>query len=198
MGATLYKEFKVFKMDVGLQYDDLFGTSETIVVASNHCEKNCFPHTYKWSFEFIGSLNSLQNIYLPKTAYFFDDGLSQSKTLANGKAFTSHVKSLYETAGPMKVNDLHEIGWFGYSWSEVTCSKFESTDHLKLFKYWLGTRYAARIETQADIESMLHEAYIAVPPGSEHPWIGCLWRLDASQVGKIQAAPVGTDFRMAI
>lgn len=194
MGATLFREHKVFKMDLGIDDGSMFG-GETVIVASLHCEKNCYPHTYNWSLEFIGGVDLFVNRYLPETAYFFDDGLSQGGHVPNGAAFERHLKKLYNTAGPLTVDELHSMGFHGYSWPEDQASKISDRSNLKTFTYWLGTRCAGKLDTDADVEKLIREAYEMVPSDAKNIWTFLLWRLDYTQVNQLQKAPDGTHFK---
>jgi len=185
MGATLFREHKVFKMDLGIDDGSMFG-GETVIVASLHCEKNCRPHTYKWSLEYIGGVDTFVSRYLPETAYFFDDGLSQCGYAPTGAAFKRHLKRLYNSAGLLTVDDLHSMGFHGYSWPEEQISKISDRSNLMKFSDWLGTRYAGKLDTDADVEKLIREAYEMVPSNVKNIWMFLLWRLDHTQVKKLQ------------
>lgn len=193
MGATLFRKHAVYKMDLGLQAASMFGGGETVCVASLHCEKNCYPHSYKWDFEFIGSVDLFQDRYLPETAYFFDDGLSQASYMPTGAAFTKHLKELYAKAGPLTVAAMHEMDWYGYSWSDTDVQLLTERAHLKEFTYYLGTRHAARVDDAGDVEKMVREAYQVIA-ASERVWLGRLWGLSASRVAELARVPDGTQF----
>lgn len=193
MGATLFRKHAVFKMDLGLQDASLFGGGETVCVASLHCEKNCYPHSYKWDFEFIGSVDLFQDRYLPETAYFFDDGLSQASYMPTGAAFTKHLKERYAKAGPLTVAAMQGMDWYGYSWSDTDVQLLTERAHLKEFTYYLGTRHAARVDDAGDIEKMVREAYQIIAT-SERVWLGRLWGLSASQVAELARVPDQTQF----
>lgn len=198
MGATLHRDFKVFKAFVGINDDDLFGNGETVIVMSEQAEKNCYPHSYKWRFEYIGGLNSFQQSYLPRTAYFYDDGQSQSPLVENGKQFSSHIKRLYELSDLLTVDQLHALGWYGYSWSEECFQKTTRTPSHKRFSNYLGTRYAHRLDGDDDVARMLREACDIVPPGSAHPWMAGLWRVDGWQFDEIERATESEDLKTAV
>ena len=193
MGATLVRKHAVYKMDLGLQTASMFGGGETVCVASLHCEKNSYPHSYKWDFEFIGSVDLFQDRYLPETAYFFDDGLSQASYMPTGAAFTKHLRELYAKAGPLTVTAMHEMDWFGYSWSDTDVQLLTERAHLKEFTYSLGTRHAARVDDAGDIEKMVREAYEVIA-ASERVWLSRLWSLSAANVAKLARVPDGTQF----
>ena len=187
MGATLFSQHKVFKSNVSVEENALFG-NETIVVASKRCEKNVYPHDYSWCIEFIGSEDTFINRYLPETAYFFDDGLSQASYLKNGKEFQEHIKQLYNKAKYLTVDELREIEFYGYSWPDESVEKLSDSRGLKEFSYYLGKRHARVIKSEDDVYRMVKEAYAIVPSTSKYIWMSCLWRLDLERSNAISHA----------
>lgn len=195
MGATIFRDHKVFKLDLGLSDGSSMFGSETVIVVSDHCEKNCYPHTYKTSIEFIGSVDKFSNRYIPKTAYYFNDGLSQSATIKNGAAFQKVMQKLFAEARELTVADLHSMGFYGYSWPEEQTPRISDRSNLKTFSYWLGTRCAGRLDTEADMHKMIHEAYKIVSCDQDDIWMSRLWSLQADQVAKLQQVENGTRFK---
>ena len=195
MGATIFRDHKVFKMDLGLSDGSSMFGSETVIVVSDHCEKNCYPHTYKTSIEFIGSADKFSNSYIPKAAYYFNDGLSQCATVKNGTAFQKLMQKLFAEARPLTLNDLHAMGFYGYSWCEEEARHISDRSNLKTFTYWLGTRCASRVDTEADMHKMIQEAYEILSHLKDDIWMSRLWSLQPDQVAKLQQAENGTRFK---
>lgn len=195
MGATLIRNHKVFKLDKSLSGGH--GPHEIVIVTSEHCSKNCFPHSYRIGIEFIGSAELFENSYLPKTAYFFDDGLSQSSTLKNGSAFTKHLKKLHQDAQYLTISDLHSLGYYGYSWPAEKVLHLKDPANLKTFSYWLGTRCGSAIATVDDMLRMIAEAGQILSNDKENNiWMSHLWSLDLDQIAKLQQAKDGTHFNV--
>lgn len=178
MGSTLFRNHKVFKMDMGISDGDSIIGDETVVVVSEQCEQNCYPHKYKTNIEFIGSVDRFSNSYIPRTAYYFDDGLSKSPTIKNGSAFKRLMNTLFSEACPLTVNSLHNMGYWGYSWSEEDAGYIRDRANLTSFTNWLGTRYGAPISTDADIHMMIKQAYQIVNKDTNNIWMSRLWRMD--------------------
>lgn len=195
MGATIFRNHKVFRMDKAITSDPVLGG--VVIVTSEHCSKNCFPHTYSAGIEFIGSVELFENSYLPKTAYFFDDGLSQSSTLKNGSAFTKHLKKLYQEAKGLTISDIHSLGYYGYSWPVEMVPLLSDPTNLKTFSFWLGTRCGSAIATVDDMLRMIAEAGQILSNDKENNiWMSHLWSLDREQVEKLEQAEEGTHFKV--
>lgn len=195
MGATIFRNHNVFRLEKGITSDPV--QNGVVIVTSEHCSKNCFPHTYRAGIEFIGSAELFENSYLPKTAYFFDDGLSQSSTLKNGSAFTKHLKRLHQEAKYLTISDLHSLGYYGYSWPEEKVLHLKDKTNLKTFSFWLGTRCGSAIATVDDMLRMIAEAGQILSNDKENNiWMSHLWSLDLDQVAKLQQAKDGTHFNV--
>lgn len=195
MGATIFRNHKVFRLDKAITSDPVL--SGVVIVSSEHCSKNCFPHTYSAGIEFIGSVELFENSYLPKTAYFFDDGLSQSSTLKNGSAFTKHLKKLYQEAKGLTISDIHSLGYYGYSWPVEMVPLLSDPTNLKTFSFWLGTRCGSAIATVDDMLRMIAEAgQILSNDKKNNIWMSHLWSLDREQVEKLEQAEDGTHFKV--
>ncbi|RYY74522.1 MAG: hypothetical protein EOO52_13235 [Gammaproteobacteria bacterium] len=197
MGATLIRNHKVFKIDQGKTDDCSLSGIEIVIVASERCSKNCDPHIYKAGIEFIGTIDLFENSYLPKTSYFYNDGLSQSSTLKDGSAFTKHIKKLHDKAETLTVNDLHSMGYYGYSWPVEQVINIDDRSNLKTFSYWLGTRCGAPITSGDDVLRMVCEAgQILCSEKESNIWMSCLWSLDLEQAAKLQQAENGSHFQV--
>lgn len=193
MGSTLVREIKVFKMQLGIDTTSLFG-SETVAIATETCSKNTWPHNFRWGFEFIGSTDMLMEKYIPMMTHFYDDGIVQ-KLRVNGKGFQKLIGQLFKEARPLTLNDLRELGFFGYSWPVEEIHKIHDRSHLKTFTCWLGTRCGAGIDTEDDARRMIQEAYAMVPPSSDDIWMARLWRHSVEQVNMLAGAEEGATLR---
>jgi len=185
MGATLFREHKVFKMDLGIKAGSLFG-QETVIVASLRCEKNVYPADYSWGIEFIGGVDTFLNRYLSETGYFFDNRLSQANHINSGVEYIRKIKALYNFAAPLTVSRLRDIGFYGYSWPDESITHITDCSHLMKFSDYLGVRHAAKLDHEKDVEWMIREAYEVVPADSKHLWLGRLWRLDYVDVNDLR------------
>lgn len=188
MSSTIFINHRVYKMDLGISDGNSIFVDDTVVVVSDYCEQNCYPHTYKTIIEFIGSVDRFSNSYIPRTAYYFDDGLSKSPMIKNGTAFKGLMNKLFSEASPLTVNSLHAMGFFGYSWSDADVGYISDQAKLTCFTHWLGTRYGARISTDADIHMMISQAYEIVNQDTNNIWMSRLWKIDRYDVEKLEQA----------
>ena len=195
MGSTSFRSHRVFKSDISVEDGALFGGG-TVIVASKCCENNVYPRSYSWNIEFIGSEDVFVKRYLPETAYFFDDGLSQASYASNGKEFQEHLRRLYNSAGKLSLKSLHDMGFYGYSWPQSGIEKLGLSHGLKKYSYYLGTRFGKMLETVSDIERMIREAYAIAPSNGKNIWLGSLWRLDFEKANILNQAEDGARFNI--
>lgn len=194
MGSTSFSNHRVFKSDISVEDGALFAGG-TVIVTSKCCENNVYPRSYSWNIEFIGSEDAFVKRYLPETAYFFDDGLSQASYASNGKKFKEHLKLLYNSAGKLSLKSLHDMGFYGYSWPQHSISKFGMSHGLKKYSYYLGTRFGKILETECDIDGMIREAYAMAPSNGKNIWLASLWRLDFEKANILNQAEDGALFK---
>ncbi len=193
MSTTLYRDYQVFKMDLGIATSAMSTSTTTICVASLRCEKNCFPHAYRWSFDFIGSSENFIDRYLPETAFYFDDGLSEAWFLSGGLAFQRYLARLAVTAKPLTVADMHEMNWYGYSLDANDTALIADPSHLKEYMTSFGTRHAGIITTEDHVERMVRDIY-QVKANSKRVWLPGLWRVERDMAAILAGAAYGTQF----
>lgn len=188
MSATLFRNHKVFRMNAGIPYAGMF-PSDTVIVASESCENNVCPHSYQWRIEFIGSEDDFTQRYIPRTAYYFSDGLSRADDIQNGTAFRKRMAELFAVAEPLTIANLHDQGWHGYSWDVEKLLLFPESEHFTLHTDWLGTRLVCPLSNDADIARMLAEADKVLGANNDHIWMGGLWEVSARVLDNLNTLP---------
>lgn len=196
MSATLYCEHRVFKAAEIEVNDGVLFSGSTVIVAGNQCENNVHPHSYSWKIEFIGSEDTFVKRYLPETAYFFDDGLSQAPYIANGKQFRAHLNNLYSKASQLDLSSLKAMGIYGYSWPKKDVELLGISKGLKSFSYYLGDRYGKVLEKDSDVEDLINQSYKMAPSHGKYIWLSSLWPFDLGRATALRTAEDGCEFKV--
>ena len=163
MSSDIYVDFRVFtaKLPDNIQIansDELFPDPTIVIVMSKSGAKNTYPFTAAWKFDFIGGVSEFNNSYLDEMAYYFDDGLAQSKTVKNGAAFKNLMTQEFSSAKPLTAQELIKRGIEAYVWDACSYNLISNKEDKVAFVQYDSTRYATKISSDDDILQMIIEA----------------------------------------
>ncbi|POP51548.1 hypothetical protein [Zhongshania marina] len=180
MSSNTYTDFLVFttgiRSEVNTQPIDLFsnGTEVVIVISQSHAN-NVDTSQETWSCDYIGPVSTMISDYVPKMAYFFDDGLARSNTIPNGTEFSKLMSKLYMVADPITLQDLASRGVRGYSWSiEEYQQAPVGADPIE-YDYFSTKRMGYVFGGEEDVINMIQQSLIIRQKANNHVWAGRPW-----------------------
>jgi hypothetical protein len=180
MSSNTYTDFLVFttgiRSEVNTQPIDLFsnGTEVVIVISQSHAN-NVDTSQEIWSCDYIGPVSSMFSDYVPKMAYFFDDGLARSTTINNGENFAKLMSKLYMVADPITLQDLASRGIRGYSWSIEEYQQVPIGPQPIEYEYFSTKRVGFLFGSEQDVINMIQQSLIIRERAGNHVWAGRPW-----------------------
>ena len=191
MSADLIKEIKVFKISV-TDSGNTFGPDGGVLVASLSADKNCYPHAYKWGINFVCDAKRFEAVAALELANYFEMGLLQATFIDGYEQCIKHITDLHQASSDLTVDDMHGMGYYGYSLPD-NCLGFLPSHNLKRIESYLGVRHGSPLSTVDQLNHMIDEVLTikACPnlPFSDL-WCSEVWALDEQGVISLANTPL--------
>ena len=184
MGAEVFTDIRVFEIELPEEQapraNDLLNTPmPLIVVFGQHYCKNTYPHTPRWSIDFVGIPEDWSK-YVDYMHHSVDSGMSMfrgSRGFQRGKKIREKLESLFLQRRTLTVQDCHELEYRAYSWPHSYGFKGTPFKRFSEKKY---DRTGHLIETESDLQKLAVECleakkFYKEDTDDQRLWLGRPW-----------------------